>query len=172
MNYVVSTFEPTAVSLSLSCHLTPPSSPPLRHLVLAKTNLLEIYVFTGDDLIKLLATSISGRIVALEKYQPGDVNHDVIFILTERKYFCILSYDERTNSLITRAKGNLTDQVGRSLEQGQRGIIDPEGRMIGMMLYDGDLKVRLRTSLFYSSRCSPSNPMEVSRRRSMFGSKN
>jgi DNA damage-binding protein 1 len=142
-NYIVSTFEPTAVSLSLACHLSPPSSatPSPSHLVIAKTNLLEIYLFTGEDLLKVLATPLSGRIVALEKYQPGDVNHDVIFILTERKYFCILSYDEKTNSLLTRAKGNLTDQVGRSLEQGQRGIIDPEGRMIGMMLYDGDLKV-------------------------------
>lgn len=145
-SYAVSTFEATAVSLSIVCHLgaavtSNGLSNQHTNLVLAKGNHLEIYSFTVHGLAKLLTAPVFGRITALDKYQPGDQEYDVLFILTERKHFCILSYDGMNNTLITRAKGNLKDQVGRSLEQGQRGILDPDGRMIGMMLYEGLLKV-------------------------------
>lgn len=143
-SYAVSTLEATAVSMSVVCHLKASlSGAKDTNLILAKGNLLEVYSFSELGLVKVFTTSVFGRITALDKYQPGDHAYDALFILTERKHFCILSYDENNNTLITRAKGNLKDQVGRSLEQGQRGALDPEGRMIGMMLYEGLLKVCL-----------------------------
>jgi DNA damage-binding protein 1 len=142
-SYAVSTLEATAVTFSVVCRLSATATESEKsNLVLAKGNLLEIYSFSEDGLVKLLSTPLFGRITALETYQPGDLTYDVLFILTERKHFSILCYDGATNSLVTRAKGSLRDPVGRSLEQGQRGIIDPEGRMVGMMLDDGLLKVQ------------------------------
>ena len=45
--------------------------------------------------------------------------------------------------LVTRANGDASDRVGRPVELGQRGIVDPQCRLIGMHLYDGLFKARL-----------------------------
>ena len=42
---------------------------------------------------------------------------------------------------MTRASGDVKDRVGRPVENGQIGIIDPWCRMIGLHLYDGLFKV-------------------------------
>lgn len=44
--------------------------------------------------------------------------------------------------LVTRANGDIRDNVGRPVDNGQIGIIDPECRLIGLHLYDGLFKVR------------------------------
>ena len=46
--------------------------------------------------------------------------------------------------LVTRASGDVKDRVGRPVENGQIGIVDPWCRMIGLHLYDGLFKVRGR----------------------------
>lgn len=43
--------------------------------------------------------------------------------------------------LVTRANGDASDRVGRPVEVGQRGIVDPQCRLIGLHLYDGLFKV-------------------------------
>lgn len=43
--------------------------------------------------------------------------------------------------LVTRANGDIQDQVGRPCDNGQIGIVDPACRMIGLHLYDGLFKV-------------------------------
>ena len=42
---------------------------------------------------------------------------------------------------MTRANGDASDRVGRPVEVGQRGIVDPQCRLIGLHLYDGLFKV-------------------------------
>jgi hypothetical protein len=42
---------------------------------------------------------------------------------------------------VTRANGDASDRVGRQVEAGQRGIVDPQCRLIGLHLYDGLFKV-------------------------------
>lgn len=46
--------------------------------------------------------------------------------------------------LVTRASGDVKDRVGRPVENGQIGIVDPWCRMIGLHLYDGLFKVSSR----------------------------
>ena len=48
--------------------------------------------------------------------------------------------------LVTRASGDVKDRVGRPVENGQIGIVDPWCRMIGLHLYDGLFKVGSRHS--------------------------
>lgn len=43
---------------------------------------------------------------------------------------------------MTRASGDASDTIGRPVDNGQLGILDPDGRAIGLHLYDGLLKVR------------------------------
>ena len=42
---------------------------------------------------------------------------------------------------MTRANGDASDRVGRAVELGQRGLVDPQCRLIGLHLYDGLFKV-------------------------------
>ena len=46
---------------------------------------------------------------------------------------------------MTRSTGDVKDRVGKELEYGQRACIDPDNRMIGMLLYEGLIKVSLST---------------------------
>lgn len=43
--------------------------------------------------------------------------------------------------IITRAHGNISDQVGKVSEIGPIAVIDPSARVIGLKLYDGLFKV-------------------------------
>ena len=44
---------------------------------------------------------------------------------------------------MTRANGDIKDNVGRPVDNGQIGIVDPDTRVIGLHLYDGLLKACL-----------------------------
>jgi DNA damage-binding protein 1 len=92
-------------------------------------------------MVLLPYVALFGRITALDFYRPANSTQDVIFILTEKKNFSVIGYDTINKKLITRAIGNVKDRVGRDIETGQRGFIDPDHRMIAMLLYDGLLKV-------------------------------
>lgn len=43
--------------------------------------------------------------------------------------------------VITRAHGNVADQMGKPSENGILAVIDPQARVIGLRLYDGLLKI-------------------------------
>eukprot|EP00958_Prasinococcus_capsulatus_P013243 scaffold1343_cov369-Prasinococcus_capsulatus_cf.AAC.10 len=89
----------------------------------------------------LLDVPVYGRISALEFFRPPGEAQDLLYLLTERYHFCVLTYDAVAGELVTRANGNLEDRVGRATDNGQIGVIDPEHRLIGLHLYDGLLKV-------------------------------
>jgi DNA damage-binding protein 1 len=86
---------------------------------------------------------IFGRIVSLSHYRPHGSAQDVLYILTAKKFFCVLGYDAASGRITSRATGNLRDRVGRDSPHGPRGFLDPDGRMIAMILYDRTLKVDL-----------------------------
>ena len=112
-----------------------------KNLILAKGNYLLVYIIRDGNLELVLESPLFGKIKCLDSYKSSTSPTDSLFILTERKSFCVLGYDATTNSLVTRAVGNVRDRAGRDVEIGQRGLVDPDSRMIGMMLYEGHLKV-------------------------------
>ncbi|CAK0750170.1 hypothetical protein CVIRNUC_001969 [Coccomyxa viridis] len=85
--------------------------------------------------------AIYGRISTLELFRPPGETKDLLFLSTERCKFCVLEYNQETGELVTRASGDVKDRVGRPVENGQIGIVDPWCRMIGLHLYDGLFKV-------------------------------
>lgn len=137
-SYVVTSQRPTAVSFSIVCNFTGEED---KNLIIAKGNFLVIYAVRPEGLEVVVETPLFGRIKSLDYYRPHGSKTDVLFVLTERKSFCVLGYDGDTQKIITRAVGNVRDRAGRDVEIGQRGIVDPDYRMIGMMLYEGQLKV-------------------------------
>lgn len=137
--YAVTAQKSTAVNFSIVCQFTSSNE---KNLILAKGNHIEVYLIKEDGLSLLTDISLFGSVKSLEYYRPALTNQDVLFVLTERKKVAVLSYDQTQRKVITKSMGNVKDRIGRDAEMGQRGFIDPEGRLIGMILYDGLLKVR------------------------------
>lgn len=143
-SYVVTSQKATAVSHAITCNFTAADE---RNLIVAKGNYLLVYAVRNGNLELVMESPLFGKIKSLEFYRPSTAVTDSLFVLTERKSFCVLGYDGQTNKLVTRAVGNVRDRAGRDIEIGQRGLIDPDFRMIGMMLYEGHLKVHKITLL-------------------------
>ena len=138
-SYVVTSQKATAVSHAITCSFTAADE---KNLIVAKGNYLLVYAVRNGNLELVMEAPLFGKIKSLEYYRPSAAVTDSLFVLTERKSFCVLGYDGQTNKLVTRAVGNVRDRAGRDIEIGQRGLIDPDFRMIGMMLYEGHLKVK------------------------------
>eukprot|EP00727_Mastigamoeba_balamuthi_P002002 m51a1_g118 putative dna damage-binding protein 1a (1114) ;mRNA; f:362128-365815 len=119
-NYVVSANRPTAVSRAVVSHFTSPSD---TNLILSKGTRLEIHRLAPEGLAPV-----------------ADVPDD-LFVLTERYQCAVLSYDAARSEVVTRASGDVQDRVGRPAEGGHIGIVDPDGRMIALHMYEGFLKI-------------------------------
>ncbi len=137
-NYVATSQKPTAVKSAIVCSFTGTDE---QNLVMARGNRLEFHSLTSDGLVPIFDVGIYGNILTLASFRPPTLAQDVIFVLSERKQFSILSYNKDTNKIVTRASGNLRDKVGRDLDSGPLGLIDPENRVIAVFLYEGLVKV-------------------------------
>ncbi len=50
--------------------------------------------------------------------------------------------------VVTRAHGDVKDNIGQPCPNGQMAVLDPEGRAIAMHLYNGLVKVRILLSQY------------------------
>ncbi|CAL5227828.1 g10856 [Coccomyxa viridis] len=137
-NYVVTAHKPTNVTHSVVGHFTSPKD---INLIISKCTRIEIHTLSPEGLKGVVDVAIYGRIATLELFRPTGESKDLLFLSTERCKFCVLEYNSETGELMTRASGDVKDRVGRPVENGQIGIIDPWCRMIGLHLYDGLFKV-------------------------------
>jgi len=67
-------------------------------------------------------------------------NQDLLFLLTERHNFCVLSFDREKGEIITRANGDIHDTI-RPTDIGPIAVIDTEFRLIGIHAFEGSFKV-------------------------------
>jgi DNA damage-binding protein 1 len=139
-SYIATSQKSTAVNCAVVCNFV---SVDQKSLIVAKGNNLTVYNIANDELVVESDTHLLGKIKTLDYYRPANSTLDVVFVLTDSN-FCVLAYDPaEPHKLATRAVGNIKDRAGRDVEIGQRGFLDPDSRMIGMMLYEGQLKVRI-----------------------------
>lgn len=136
--YVVNSKKATAVSFSARCSFT---SADHINLILAKCNNIEVYTFGSDGLKFVKTLPLFGRVVGLQAFRPAGANKDVLFILIERKKYCIVEFDEEKQKIVTRAVGNLKERKGRDADLGQKCFLDPDCRVMGLQLYDSSIKV-------------------------------
>ena len=52
----------------------------------------------------------------------------------------MLSYKAETGEIVTSAAGNMSERVGRPVDLGQLGLVDPDCRVACLLLYVGMLK--------------------------------
>ena len=141
--YVATTKKPTVVSNSIVCSLTSLQD---RNLAIARGNQLEIHTLTSNGITPEKSFTLNGRITSLKKFRYGGSGQDVLFILTAKKHFTVLAWDNQTKNPIVKATGNLKDRPGCDLEFGHFVLIDPENRMIAVLVHEGQLKVSLKYS--------------------------
>ena len=139
-SYVVTSVKPTAISSSIICNFTSISD---INLIIARGNRLEIHTWSNEELIPILDVALYGRINGLASFKHSKSTKDVIYILTEKLHFCVLSFDEDNKTLINIAAGYLRDKFGKEIEGGSFSLIDPGYRLIGVFIYDGVLKVNI-----------------------------
>ncbi|OWZ04928.1 DNA damage-binding protein [Phytophthora megakarya] len=137
-NYVATAQKPTSVTHSLTAAFTGPND---TNLLLAKSTRFEVHLLTPEGLQPQHDINLYGRIAIFEVFRAANEPQDWLFIVTQRFQFCVLAYDAATQQVVTKAHGNIRDSIGRSSEIVTSGNIDPEGRLIGMNLYEGYFKV-------------------------------
>lgn len=102
--YSVTSQKPTAVQHAKVCQFTGPSD---KNLIIAKGNRIEIHTLSPEGLVPVTEVALYGRITALEYFRSQDKNSDTdtIFILTEKKQFCLLKWDMVLQKFLTGAHG-------------------------------------------------------------------
>jgi DNA damage-binding protein 1 len=101
-SYVVTSQNPTAVQHTLVCSFTTPND---RNLIIAKGNHLEIHTLCDTGLIAEIDLPIFGKITSLNCFRYNGINQDDLFILTEKKHFCVVSWDSIKKIFITKVTG-------------------------------------------------------------------
>lgn len=137
-NYVATAQKPTSVTHSLTAAFTGPND---VNLLLAKSTRFEVHLLTPEGLFPQHDINLYGRIAIFEVFRAANEPQDWLFIVTQRFQFCVLAYDPVLQQVVTKAHGTIRDSIGRSSEIVTTGNIDPEGRLIGMNLYEGYFKV-------------------------------
>jgi DNA damage-binding protein 1 len=136
--YLATTQRATSVTASTVCSFTDAND---RNLILARGSHVEVFTITSEGLSLVRSIAFYGRITKLEAYRPSNQNKDVLFILTAKLNFCVLVWDSTTNQPVFRATGSLNDRTGKPVENGHLSFIDPENRMVGVMVLEGQVKV-------------------------------
>jgi DNA damage-binding protein 1 len=137
--YVATSQKPTCVNHSIVCHFT---SKDERNLILARGNGLEVHTIEESGLVGVLSVALHGKIISLDYFRDGASGEDWIFVLTEFKNFSVFAYDAAERKLVTKAVNSVKDRVGKDAVSGQCACIDPLHRMLGMILAEGQIKVR------------------------------
>jgi len=138
--YLATSQKPTAVFQSLVCQWTS-SSAEAKSLVIARGCTLEVHEIGAGGLSPLTTIPLFGRLQDVCSIRPPGATQDVLFVLTDRRHFCILAWDSASSKVLTKASGNLNNRVGREVDQSQCVFADPHGRMIGLYLYEGTIRI-------------------------------
>jgi DNA damage-binding protein 1 len=137
--YIANIYPASTVQTSIACTFCSEED---NNLIVAKGNRLEIYRYSDEEgCILVFEELLNGRIAAMNVYRGANDKKDSLVVLVERKFYCIFSYDDIKQKLVTKLKGSANDRVGKDLEDGKHLLSDPNNRVIGMRLVDGLLKI-------------------------------
>ncbi|TGZ82422.1 DNA damage-binding protein 1 [Ascodesmis nigricans] len=137
MAYLASIHKASSVRFALKANFL---SPDESSLIVAKSNRVEVYNFSGDGLNLRTSFTVYGRITGLLTIQPANSPTAHLLIATEAQDYLTVSWDaERHTIRNERAATDLADQFLRDAECGPLYRADPEGRVLGFHVYEGSL---------------------------------
>eukprot|EP00117_Sycon_ciliatum_P004057 scpid20029/ scgid8581/ DNA damage-binding protein 1; Damage-specific DNA-binding protein 1 len=137
-NYVVTAQSSTSVHQCLKANITGKDD---VNLLVAKGRNLELSLSTAEGLKPMLVTPIRGHIEVMLAYRPENSETDHIFLLTERLWAMVFSYDQETKEFVTHCCGDAYQRTGRPCDTGFIGVIDPRHKVIALRLYAGMIKI-------------------------------
>ncbi|KAI0647974.1 CPSF A subunit region-domain-containing protein [Trametes meyenii] len=141
---VVGTFHPSSsISRSLKCCLTP--DPTLEHLVVAKTEKLEVYSLQLDGPKLECTADLWGRIVGLQAVPAKEKGRSNLLVMTDHPdpniVLMIYSMDGGGSSLTPGDLNTLKDSSARPAEFVTDFQVDPTGQVAAVSCYAGKLKI-------------------------------
>ncbi|KAI9594127.1 mono-functional DNA-alkylating methyl methanesulfonate N-term-domain-containing protein [Syncephalis fuscata] len=137
-NYVVTAQPATTTLFSVRGNFTGPHD---TNLIIGRTTRIEVYQLTADGLTSRLDFSIYGRLASLNLFRAKNYDTELLLFTTEKYQIGVLAYDPVEQKVATIIHGSLRERVGRPVEQGQRILIDPTGRVIASLLYQGMINI-------------------------------
>ncbi|KAI9806164.1 MAG: hypothetical protein M1826_004677 [Phylliscum demangeonii] len=141
MAYLATIHKPSSIrhALKLSCLNGDVSE---DYLVVAKSNILEIYSWTGSGLVRQCSRSVYGRITILERFRPVSTKADHLLVGTDRSTYFTLSWHPQSQEVRTEGKYvDVTDRGARDTQMGEKGLACPDGRFIVLQHFEGILTV-------------------------------
>jgi hypothetical protein len=108
--YVSTTQKPTAVTTSILSNFTSISD---KNLLIARGQYLEIHTLESNGIVPEKTLLINGRITSLKTIRLAGQLQDFIFVLTAKKHFTVLGWDNVNKKPIAKATGNLKDRNGK-----------------------------------------------------------
>lgn len=136
--YIATTQRSTSVTSSIVCSFCHDND---HNLIIARGNYLEIYSFDSNGLVLIKSFPLYGKITKIQKYRPNSLKKDLVFVLTAKHNFIIIGWDESKQQLNVHTTGSLNDNCGKEVEDGHILFIDPDNRMIGIIVKEGQMKV-------------------------------
>ncbi|TCD64528.1 hypothetical protein EIP91_003995 [Steccherinum ochraceum] len=143
---LVTTFHPpSSVADSVKCVLSPDSE--FGHLVVAKTNRIEVFSLTRDGLRQECDVEIWGRVLAVRaipvKRESVDCHNILVMVDHPDPRIVVLSYEEENGSARLTDVGSvfLHDRVARHAEFCNDVVVDPTGNVAVVSCYVGKLRV-------------------------------
>ncbi|EPE06323.1 uv-damaged dna-binding protein [Ophiostoma piceae UAMH 11346] len=112
-------------------------------LAIAKSNRVEIWRFTEhDELVLAHSQRVYGTISMLQALRPKDVTTELLFVGTDRFDFFTLAWDHALQSLQTVDHFyDIGEKHLRDSQSQDRCIVDPSGRYMSLLLWEGVLCV-------------------------------
>ncbi|KAI9468079.1 MAG: CPSF A subunit region-domain-containing protein [Benjaminiella poitrasii] len=133
--HVVTTImSPTAVTCAVKGNFL---SSDKENLIISKGTRIEIYSVLEDSVQLEKQFDIYGFIRKLQTCTIPSRNTCSLFILTEKNYYTILSYDPVKSKITTESHGLLEHSLARETEEEEHVVVDPRTNMIHVSAHTG-----------------------------------
>ncbi|GJE83978.1 DNA damage-binding protein 1 [Phanerochaete sordida] len=143
MKVVTTLHQPSAVVSSVKCRLA--SNYELGHLVVAKTNRVEVSSIHPEGLKRECGLDIWGRVLSIRAVPAGAEDVSNLLVLTDHPYpkliLLTLHVEDDTRELREKWSTDLHDRNARHAEYLNDIVVHPAGRAAIISCYAGKLKV-------------------------------
>ncbi|KAI7899232.1 CPSF A subunit region-domain-containing protein [Cokeromyces recurvatus] len=133
--HVVTTImSPTAITCAVKGNFIYPDK---ENLIISKGTKIEIYSILNEGIELYKHFDIYGFIRKLHTCTIPGRNTCSLFILTEKNYYTIISYDVHNSKFVTENHGLLEHSLARETEEEEHVVVDPRTNMIHISAHTG-----------------------------------
>ncbi|KAF9874729.1 DNA damage-binding protein 1 [Colletotrichum karsti] len=154
MSYIAPIHRPSSIRHALRIRLSGDED----SLVVSRSNRLEVWRVTQDDMYMVSSAALYGTILLLQRLSPKDHETDLLFVGTDRFQYFTARWDSKAQRLVTEQimEDNAEPHM-REAQSQDKCLVDPSGRFMAMHLWEGVMNImRLGARAPYTLRVDPS----------------